>query len=248
MNHPIPIAPIPNTQRRVMRVAWGVALLFFGAAVLCGVVVPGEARYAGIVLSGFAGICGVVTALVYLPRAREFDRLFNREPPLVAWEYTSREWLDYVRENYQRDREGNWGLWILVAVICGVVGVILTLLSRDPLFLWITGGLAVFLILPALGVPKVRRWRMLHNPSVAIISRNAVWIAGRFQTWATLGAHLISVEIDPKATPQLLCITFRFYTRTGPQDETVRIPIPAGQDAAAESTLQQLRRAIHANP
>ena len=246
MTHPQFHVSISNTQRRVMWIAWMVAVLCFVGAVLFGVLSRTEARYAGIVLSGFAGICGIITALVYGPRAREFDRLFNTESPLVVWEYDKREWLDYVRENYRRDFEGNWSLWILIAVICALVGGVMAALSQDPLFLWITIGLALFLILPAVGVPKARRWRMLHNPPKAIINRRAVWIGGRFQTWAGLGASLVSVEIDPAAAPRLLCITFRFDTRTGPQDETVRVPVPTGQESAAESAREELQKEIGA--
>ncbi|MEI8044814.1 MAG: hypothetical protein WCL11_25610 [Verrucomicrobiota bacterium] len=87
--------------------------------------------------------------------------------------------------------------------------------TQEPLVLWITLGLVGFLIIPAAAVPLNRRWRSRHNQARAVVNRHAIWIGGRFQTWTQLGAHLTAVEIDATVSPRLLCITFRFYARTG---------------------------------
>ena len=154
---------IPNGQRRVMWIAWTVSLVCVGLAVFswrCG---RGDARFAGAVLAGVGALGGGVTALVYWSRARQFDRLFQQELPLADWRYSETEWRDYVRENYRRDGAGNWLLWLLIAGIAVVVGFGLVVVTQDPLFLWITVGLAAFLLIPAVTVPLNRRWRLRHN-------------------------------------------------------------------------------------
>ena len=223
--------------------ALAIALPFVAGAVLSVQLIQGEDRFAGAFLCGFGGVCALVTAAVYLPRARDFDRLFQ-DPPLADWTYADDEWRRFIQENFQRNKAGNWGLWLLMAVMCLLIGGGLAWASGDPLFLLITFGIAVFLLLPATLVPLARRRRLSRGQARAVINRQAAWIGGQFQSWGRLGSHLISATMDESSQPPLLCITFRFHTQTGPQEESVLIPVPAGQDAAARQVADALRRSV----
>ena len=240
----MPNTGFANIPRRVLRVATTICLLLVVAALVLNRLREEEARYAAMTLCLVGALTAGITALVYVPRARDFENLIGTEAPLVHWRYRANEWQQFVGENLARDVAVNWAIWALIAGIAVITGLILTAIFGDPLFLVIIAVLLVVLLIPAMGVPRFRRWRMLRNSMEAIIGRNAVYVGGRFQSWNALGARLDRVTIDERATPNLVEIQFTYPALTGLQEEAVRIPIPAGELATARRVRQELVRQL----
>lgn len=91
-------ASIVNKPRKVIRNA-----LIITGLIIAGAVITGYSSldgmnggYALIVLFGFLAMTSLVTALVYIPRAREFDKLVSQLQPLAHWTYSNEEWNAFI--------------------------------------------------------------------------------------------------------------------------------------------------------
>lgn len=76
------------------------------------------------------------------------------------------------------------------------------------------------------------------------LTEYAAYINRQLHTWCGLGARLDSVDLSRGKSQLLLQFVCSAPTRTGMQEYTVRIPVPKGQEEAAEKILKHFTDAI----
>ena len=236
---------IRNKPRRVVRNALIITVIFTGLAIAAGYTLDGmKGGYAAIVLCGFAALTALITALIYLPRAREFDRLVNQLKPLAHWVIGPDDWSKFAEEDRRENAAANkamlWLLVIISAVVCGG----LWLLYKDDFFLYVLIGIIVFYSIVAAITPYLRKLSLNKGTHEVIIGDSAILVGGTFQTWKHLAARLRNVVISDEGTIPMLKIRVDFPTRTGYQETIIRAPIPAGKMEEAVKVKEVLDKQV----
>jgi uncharacterized membrane protein YfcA len=237
---------IINKPGRVMRNAFVLTILMIAGAFITGYSsLDGmNGGFALIFLFGFGAMVSLVTALVYIPRAREFDNLINQLNPLANWTYTQKEWDAFIAENQKEMISDNKSTLLMLIVISAIVCGILLLIYQDSLFILIIGGLILLLSTVAFLAPRIRSRRLRKGVHEAYIGKDSAFVGGTFQTWTQLGAHLIDVEIYSESAVPILNIIFEFPTLQSTQQEIVRIPIPVNKIEEAKMVAKILSEQI----
>jgi len=237
---------IPNKPRKVMRNAFIItAIMIAGAVAVGNSKIDGmNGGYAIIVFLGLFALSALITALVYIPRAREFDALIQQIKPLARWTYNQKEWEAFIREDLREMMVFNKATLKYVATIALVVLAILLLIYQDILFVWIIAALILLLTIVAFITPRLRSAALKNGIHEAIIGEKAAYVGGTFQTWTKLGAHLIAVDIYTEGEIPILHIIYEFPTLQAYQQEVFRIPVPVGKMQQAEKVAEALRAQI----
>jgi hypothetical protein len=71
-----------------------------------------------------------------------------------------------------------------------------------------------------------------------------VYINRQLHTWRGLGAKLDSVNLSEGKPPLLLRFVYSAPTRTGMQEYALNIPVPKGQEEAAEKIFKHFKDAV----
>ncbi len=239
--------PIINKPRKVVRTALLLTLLMITGAVITGYSgLPGmQGGYALIMLFAFFALCALVTALVYIPRARAFDKLVHELKPLARWTYSQDEWDQFVAEDLKETTAINKATLRWVSIVSLVVCAGLMVVYRDALFIWIIAGILFMLTIVAFSFPLLRARMLRKGIRETIIGETAAYTGGTFQTWTQLGSRLTGVDIYKEAPIPVLHIIYEFPTLQAWQQEIVRIPVPAGKMEEAERIRELLSKQIH---
>lgn len=239
-------AGIVNKPRRVMRNAFLVTALMIAGAIITGYSgLDGmKGGYALIVLFGFLAMTSLVTAILYIPRAKEFDKLMNGLNPLARWTYTQEEWEAFIKEDLKEMIAVNKATLRLVIIVSLVVGAILLLIYRDNLFILIIAGIILLLSAVAFLAPRIRSHYLKKGVQVSLVGEKAAFTGGSFQTWTQLGAYLVGTDIYTEGEIPVLHIIFEFPTLQGVQQEIIRIPVPAGKMDEARKVVEILTKQI----
>ena len=240
------MSTIVNKPRKVIRVALIITLLMIAGAVITGYSgLPGmEGGYALIMLFSFFALSALITALVYIPRAKAFDKLVRDLKPLAHWTYTQTEWDDFVEEDLKETTEVNKATLLWVTLVAIAVGTGLYLWYRDTLFIWIIACIILMLTIVAFSFPLIRSHMLRKGIQESIIGETAAYTGGSFQTWTQLGARITGVDIYTSAKLPILHIIFEFPTLQAWQQEIIRIPVPFGKMEEAEKIKGILAKQI----
>lgn len=237
---------IINKPRRVVRNVIIIAVLMLAGAFITGYSgLDGmDGGYALIVIFGFLALSAVVTAIVYIPRAREFNRLISNLNPLAHWTYTDQEWNDFIKEDLKEMIAVNKATLRLVIIISIVVCALLLLVYRDNVFILIIAGIILLLTIVAFLAPRIRSNSLKKGIHEAFIGNTSAFVGGAFQTWTQSGAHLTAVDIYTESAIPVLHIIFEFPTLQASQQEIIRIPVPSGKMEEARKIVNQLKTQI----
>lgn len=237
---------IVNKPRRVVRNVIIIAVLMIAGAFITGYSgLDGmDGGYALIVIFGFLALSAVVTAIVYIPRAREFNRLISNLNPLAHWTYTDQEWNDFIKEDLKEMIAVNKATLRLVIIISIVVCALLLLVYRDNVFVLIIAGIILLLTIVAFLAPRIRSNSLKKGIHEAFIGNTSAFVGGAFQTWTQSGAHLTAVDIYTESAIPVLHIIFEFPTLQASQQEIIRIPVPSGKMEEARKIVDQLKTQI----
>lgn len=245
--HATTIKPhIINKPRRVMRNAFIITLLMIAGAIITGYSgLDGmKGGYALIVLFGFAALVALITALMYLPRARAFDKLVNNLQPLAHWTYSQAEWDAYTRENYKETLAMNRSTLKLVSIIAVVVCAVLLLLYHDKLFIIIIAGLILLLAIVAFLAPVIQRNNLRKGVHEAYIGKDAAYVGGSFQNWNQTGVRLSGAGIYTEGAIPLIHFMLEYLTLQGAQQNIFRVPVPAGKIEEAKAVLEKIQKGV----
>jgi hypothetical protein len=236
---------IPNKPRKVYRVALFLCLFFVGSTVLVGTSsMDGMGgKYALVFILGFAAVSAFVTAMMFIPRAREFDKLVNGLILLAHWKYSPDEWEKFLLESRKEMLIVNRATLRWASTISAVVGIILLLASRDSLFLIIIGGIILMMAAAAFLGPLIQTSLMKNEEREAFVGERSAFIGGSFYTWTQAGSRLTGAGIYSEDTPiAMLHIIYEYPTIRAFQQEIIRIPVPAGRMEEASKLVEILSK------
>jgi len=198
-------------------------------------------------LSFIIAITGIIVTVIYARRARLLDRILDGENLLAHWTYSLEEWNQYADKEFQTEKKEKRMLFYMVAGIALFFGVLFFLFDRE-------GGLWVLIsMLGLIGLIAFVAWfAAWYNYSQnkkylgeAYITRDAVYLNRQLHTWRGLGSRLESVVLAEKESRPLLAFTYSAPSRIGRQEYTVRVPVPEGQEKAAEKLAEKLNADIN---
>ncbi|MBK9570005.1 MAG: hypothetical protein IPO53_08830 [Chitinophagaceae bacterium] len=236
--------PIINKPRKVMRNAFILTALMIAGAVITGYSnLDGmNGGYALVALFIFFALSAFITALVYIPRAKEFHKLIQQLHPLAHWTYTQQEWEAFIKEDLKETISVNKATLRLVIIISVFVCGFLLLIYRDNLFILIIGGIILLLTLVAFIAPFIRRNILKKGIHEAFIGNQSAYVGGTFQSWNQLGARLTNIVIYTEAAIPIMHIIFEYPTLRGNQQSIFRIPVPAGKLEDGKKIAETLQK------
>ena len=197
--------------------------------------------YGLIMVSGFLSLCAAITMVVFGRRAARLDALVHGKDLLAHWTYPLDQWREFVELDYREERRAKNALFLVIAAFSLVIGLAFLLFARE-------GGKAVFLTLMAVVallsvfaylLPWRSYVRRVRAPGDVFLAPTACYIAGAFHAWDMLGARIEGVQFKSKPTP-ILEIGYSAPDNTGRQECTLRVPVPAGEEAVAEEAVKAI--------
>ena len=236
---------MPNPEKNYAVIATGIALV---AIVL--IFLPGwigmdgmDGGYALSFIAIWLAISAILIAWYFWGRAAQIDRMLNGQELLTHWTYTPAEWQAYAATEQEAQIQENRGLWLFMAGMCILMGIIFWLIDREAglfvllFMLALTGLLAVV----AFGLPRLRRLRQAGKTGEAWLSPTAIFFDSVFYPLKSRLMWLKGVDWKEASgnTPASLHFRIAYYMRTGVQTRILRIPVPDGYRDGALDLLEQ---------
>jgi hypothetical protein len=194
------------------------------------------------VLSILVAITGIIATVIYANRARMLDRILSGDNLLAHWTYSPEEWSEYTEKEFRTEKKEKWLLFYMVAGIALFFGILFVIFDHEA-GLWVLVSMLGLIALIAF-VAWFSAWYDYRQNKrylgEAYITRDAIYLNRQLHTWRGLGARLESVNLVGKESQQLLAVTYSAPTRMGRQEYTVRVPVPRGQEKAAEKLAEKL--------
>lgn len=203
---------------------------------------PANAGFPVILLLALVAFVGGLCVLVYWRRAVLLDRLVTGDV-VVHWTYAEDEWQRYVEADFQAEARQRRRMFFVAAGVCLAIGLGFLVWAGD-------GGVMVFgfmvgaillLAATAFVAPRARRRRLRRGPREVYLAPTGVYVATCFHPWNTMGGRLDGIA--PLAGPPVMIqLMYSYPSKNGRQSHTVRVPVPAGLDGAAEKIAGVLGR------
>jgi hypothetical protein len=234
-----------NPQKVVALVGLGVALAG-GFLVALPFLVGMDGMSGGFALSTgglFVAICGTVVAVVYASRARALGRILLGKDLLAHWKVDPKTQRLAAEADYEEERKEKWTLFLVVAGITLVIGLVFLLLDREVgwiVFLVLLGVLAVIALVAWAG-PRRRLRLSRRSTGDVYITPDGAYANGAFHTWTLLGARLEGARFE-EGSPALLEVAYSAPVRFGRQGYVMRVPVPQGEEEAARRVVDELNR------
>lgn len=236
-----------NSQRRIVRL-WFILMFVFIFLIFMPSLIGLDGMDGGFAIgfvSFFMVIMSIIIMLIYRSRANQLDKILSGEGRIAVWKYMPEEWNRFVTIDFEEEKKAKKFLFILVSVICVVIGIILLIVVKDILILFISLGIIPIVAIPAFLAPRMRYKKLLNSEPKVLIANNGVIVGRMFHLWVKLGARLDQVVLVTDENPPILEFHYSMPTRTGRQEETARIPVPNDKmdEAARIGTYFQNRSA-----
>jgi hypothetical protein len=234
-----------NPERQVAIVC----LVFFIAATAAAMApfVAGvdmmQAGYALTCVAGFIAVSALIAALAFWSRAAAWDKVARGQDVLAHWTYSESDWQAYTQAEFEQEKTDKRNLWLVVAGIALLVGMIFFIGDRrgGGIVLLVMLGLILVTGVLAFGMPRLTLARNRRAQGEVVIASNAVWLSGVLHTWKGWGAKLESVYLR-EDTPAVLEIVYSTPNRTGRQNTTIRVPVPPGQGQVAQQVVEHFHQ------
>jgi len=230
----------------------GVALALIG---LAGIVLPPLAGVSGMG-GGYALACvglfiliaGLVTALVYLQRARGLARILAGDGTLARWIYTEAESQCQIDNEFRGSVTQNRALYfIMVAWFVVIVGALVAYdYHQNQEVNWpFAGGMLLIVLL--LGIvawvsPRVLRRRAYRGGREVIIGRSGLVLSGVLHSWAAPLSRLSEVSLVEDSLQTALEFSIRSAGWLGSSSSgyVVKVFVPPEQLDAARRVVIEL--------
>jgi hypothetical protein len=199
--------------------------------------------YAMIMFGIFIALVGIISVIVFLRMASLQDTLLKEGNILVHWTYPPDEWRRFVEKEHSEDAAARKSLFLLIAGITVIVGLILWFLSPDThlVTIWIVLGIILVIgITAVLSTWAVYRWNKNH-PGEIYIARDGAYFSGRLHVWKGLGTRLEKIDLEDSARSQRIVVNYSSPNYLTRNSYEVRIPVPPGQEEAARKVVSQIR-------
>jgi hypothetical protein len=202
--------------------------------------------YAISTLSFLLVLAGIIVIIIYSGRARTLSRILNRDNLLAHWTYSPEEWNSYAGTEYKEEKEGKKVLFYVIATFALLFGVVCLIIDFEN-GIWVMGLMLALIAVIAFTAWFTAWYNYRQNKKYlgeTYITKDAVYINRQLHTWRGLGARLDSVNLTKVVSPLLLQFVYSVPTRTGMQEYTVNIPVPIGQEKAAEKIFKRFKDAV----
>lgn len=225
-----------NSQRRIVRL-WIILLFVFIFLIFLPSIIGLDGMDGGFALgfvSFFMVIMSIIVILIYRSRAKQLDSILAGEGRIAVWKYSTEEWERFTAIDFEEEKKAKKFLFILISVICVIVGSILWIVVEDVLIMFISLGIIPVVAVPAFLAPRMRYKKLKNSEGKALISEKGVIVGKMFHLWVKLGAQLDQVLLVTDEQPAILEFHYSMPTRTGRQEEVARVPVPYGKMEEAE--------------
>jgi len=225
-----------NSQRRIVNLWWILMAVFIFLVFLPTIIgLDGfDGGFAMSFVSAFLVIMSLIVILIYRSRAKQLDNILAGEGRIAVWKYSPEEWERFTRIDFEEEKKAKKFLFILVSVICVIVGILLWIAIEDVLIMFISLCIIPVVAIPAFLAPRMRYKKLRNSEGKALISEKGVIVGKMFHLWVKLGARLDQVVLVTDENPPILEFHYSMPTRTGRQEEVARVPVPYGKMDEAE--------------
>jgi hypothetical protein len=237
---------LSNPERRTAFACSGIIILGIVMIFLPGILgMDGfNGGFALAFLGGFVCIIGIICVFVFARLARLFDSIMKKENILVHWTYSQDDWKRYTEEEHKEDARNKRNLFLLVAAISVVVGIIMWAMHPDDagvIIIIILGIIAVIGLTAFLSILSPYRWNKKHLGDV-YITRDGAYLNRRLHVWKGLGTKLegVTFEAGKQSLPRIN-IEYSSINTTMRNYYTARIPVPLGQEEVAQNIVEQIQ-------
>ena len=184
----------------------------------------------------------LMVAIMYQGRARALDGILNGEKQLAHWKYGPAEWQSFAEKEYAREKTDKRNLFLLVAAICLVVGVVFTISHPDGglVVLGVLGGLLVIIAIVAITTTRYDYWMNKKYLGEAFITPDGVYLNRQLHLFRGWGASLDGVYYNEEE--KFLAFQYSTPNRNGRSDYTLRVPVPAGKEQEARQVLSSFQK------
>jgi hypothetical protein len=241
---------MPNPEKNYTAIATGIVLVAMALIFLPGWIgMDGmDGGYALSFIAVWLAISAVLVAWYFWGRAAQIDRMLAGQGLLAHWTYTSAEWQTYADAEQQQQIEENRALWLLIAGMCVLMGVVFWLIDRQAGLFVLLFMLALTLLLAvvAFGLPRLRRQRQAGKTGEAWLAPTAVFFDDVFYPLKSKLMWLKDVEWKEASGNTPACLHFRvaYFMRTGVQTKILRVPVPDGCRDEGLALLEQYKSQI----
>ena len=236
---------IKNRPRRMAFIWIGIAFLGLIIIIIPGIIgMDGfEGGYALSVGGVLVTLTALIAAFLYFKLARSVDSIIRNENVLAHWKYTTEEWQGYTEKEHKEDSAGKWGLFLLIAVIAVVVGIILAIIIGEDfmiLALIILGIIAVAGLAAFFSTIGAYRYNKKHHGE-ALFTPDGVYFNQQMHTWKGLGNSLESISFEEDSSGCFrISIEYSVLAAYKRNYFTIRIPVPRGEEATAKMIVNKI--------
>jgi hypothetical protein len=234
--------------------------LWVGAVIaligLAGIVLPSVlgvdmmgAGYGLGCLGVFFVIMGLVTLVLYGLRYRTMARILSGDDLLARWTYSEPESRQQVEAEYADTSNRNRVLFLIMLFWFVVIGGAILAVDYahngelNGAFAGIMLGCVLLLGFVAWLAPRAKRRQARRATREVIISRLGFVLNDALYTWGSFASTLAGVGLDESPDGPALEFAIRYPSRMpllAYSSQTVRVPVPPGQLAAARLVVREL--------
>lgn len=182
----------------------------------------------------FFFFAGVAVALLFRRFARVRQELLDGTNVIARWTVNADTWSLFVKPAAQMERGEKQALlltmYALIAVICG--GLALAVPNDAVVFGWIAGGIAIIVTAGFLAGQRSFKGQLEYRGGDVIVGRRGVLVNGVLHVWDAWLSWLEGAVVSERK-PAMLCISYGYWARYGPQSVTVQIPFSPEQASLA---------------
>ena len=205
--------------------------------------------YAAILMSGLF-LLGAFVGMWLFGRQTAMVRRMIGGAHLAHFTYSPEEWTRFVHWNFGEEASEKKSIWWLIFAISVVIGLGFMAVMRDEASVWVfvmLMALMALLRLLAVGLPRLAYRHHLGRDGEVYIGEDGIYLDGSVHSWNSLGTRLDAVEFQASPLPHLRFVYsylmvagrslyfFRNYV-------TVRVPVPAGREAAGKAVVHGLKK------
>ena len=237
-----------NPARRTLNV-WIIITILGIAAVFAPTVFGMDGFHGGYAVSTISFmlvLSGIIVIIIYSGRARTLDKILNGDNLLAHWTYSPEEWSSYADKEYTEEKGEKKALFFIIAGFALFFGVVFMIIDSES-GIFVMGVMLALIVVIAFTAWFTAWYNHRENQKYlgeTYITEDAAYINRQLHTWSGLGARLDSVDLNRGKSQLLLQFVYSAPTRTGMQEYTLRIPVPKGQEEAAEKIFQHFKDAV----
>lgn len=189
----------------------------------------------------FSLSAGVAVALLFGRFARVRQELLDGSNVIARWTVDADTWSRFAKPARQMEHGEKQALlltmYILIALVCG--GLALSVPDDAAIFGWIAVGIALMVTAAFLAGQRSFSGQLVYRGGDVIIGRRGVLVNGVLHVWAVWLSWLEGAAVSERR-PAMLCISYGYWARYGPQSVTVRIPFAPEQASLAMKARAEL--------